>query len=62
LLNLNQEILIKKERDDEQLRRLYIALDRTNPEKFQKREFNEMVPFDLVDTQQEDPFQKPEIV
>lgn len=62
LLNLNREILLKKERDDEQLRRLYIALDRTNPEKFQKREFNEMVPFDLMDTSKQGAFEKPEIV
>lgn len=37
LIKLNRDILERKSRDDEQLRRLYIALDRTNPEKYGKK-------------------------
>lgn len=62
LINLNREILLKKDRDDEQLRRLYIALDRTNPDKHKHKDYSDIVPLDRITDGREDPFEKAEIV
>lgn len=60
LIKLNRDILEHKSRDDEQLRKLYIALDRTNPDNFKKYQpQDEYFPFEkIIPYDDSDPFSK----